>query len=111
MLNVAGVAPRVAPQAMRHSDIKLTMKHYTDTELLDVSSALEHLPRIGTNSKVAPAADKTRQDLAKIGKVDEFEKPTADMQKPLENIGSPRVFDSRGDRIRTYDPLLPKQMR
>ncbi|GIW97048.1 MAG: integrase [Pirellulaceae bacterium] len=43
-LSKAGVAPRVAQAAMRHSSIDLTMNVYTDPRLLDVQSALEALP-------------------------------------------------------------------
>lgn len=43
-LSVSGVAPRVAQEAMRHSDIQLTMKHYTDPKLLDVAGAIDRLP-------------------------------------------------------------------
>jgi hypothetical protein len=38
-----GVAPRVAQELMRHSDIKLTMKNYTDTNLLPTASAIHGL--------------------------------------------------------------------
>ena len=43
----AGVAPRVAKAAMRHSSIDLTMNVYTDPTLLDVAGAMEALPDIG----------------------------------------------------------------
>ena len=46
MLSVAGVAPRVAQAAMRHSSINLTMNAYTDPRLLDVQGAVESLPSI-----------------------------------------------------------------
>ncbi len=46
MLNKGGVAPRVAQAAMRHSDLKLTMKTYTDPALLDTHGALEVLPQL-----------------------------------------------------------------
>ena len=46
LLSQAGVLPRVAQQAMRHSDIKLTMGVYTDPRLLDVRSAMEGLPTL-----------------------------------------------------------------
>jgi integrase len=45
MLNKAGVAPRVVQEAMRHSDIRLTMQTYTDAAQLDVAKALEGLPK------------------------------------------------------------------
>ena len=57
MLSRAGVAPRTAQAAMRHSDIKLTMGTYTDPRLLDTRAAVDRLPPIplpGRRSLVAP---------------------------------------------------------
>ncbi len=50
MLSVAGVAPRVAQAAMRHSSIDLTMNAYTDPRLLDVQGAVESLPSLSVTS-------------------------------------------------------------
>jgi hypothetical protein len=47
MLSQAGVALRVAQQAMRHSDIQLPMRNYTDPTLLDVAGAVAKLPTMG----------------------------------------------------------------
>ena len=44
-LAAAGVAPRTAMEAMRHSQIDLTMKLYTDPALLDVAGAVNALPK------------------------------------------------------------------
>jgi len=44
MLSKAGVSPRVAQAAMRHSSLELTMNVYTDPRLLDVQGAVESLP-------------------------------------------------------------------
>ena len=46
MLSVAGVAPRVAQSAMRHSTIDLTMNVYTDPRLLDLQGAIDQLPTL-----------------------------------------------------------------
>ena len=43
-LAVAGVHPRVAQQAMRHSRMELTNQYYTDPILLDVAGAVNSLP-------------------------------------------------------------------
>lgn len=43
-LSKAGVAPRVAQAAMRHSSLHLTMNIYTDPTLLDVAGAINALP-------------------------------------------------------------------
>ena len=52
----AGVAPRVAMAAMRHSDISLTMNVYTDPALLDVGAAVDSLPAFtAADSHVAAA--------------------------------------------------------
>jgi len=42
-LSLAGVAPRTAQAAMRHSNISLTMNTYTDARLLDTASAIESM--------------------------------------------------------------------
>ncbi|OQA03102.1 MAG: site-specific tyrosine recombinase XerC [Planctomycetes bacterium ADurb.Bin401] len=56
-LSKAGVAPRVAQAAMRHSSIHLTMTVYTDPSLLDVAGAINALPKFQAastnNSKIA----------------------------------------------------------
>jgi len=49
MLNKAGVAPRTAQEIMRHSDIRLTMATYTDAKLLNISGALDALPKCSPN--------------------------------------------------------------
>jgi integrase len=43
-LSAAGVFPRTAQAAMRHSKLDLTMNVYTDPRLLDVAGAVEMLP-------------------------------------------------------------------
>ena len=50
-LNKMGVAPRVAMELMRHSDIKLTMKNYTDSSQLPTFTAVEQLPWLTSLSK------------------------------------------------------------
>ena len=42
------VAPQVAQRIMRHSDMKVTLTHYTDLRLSDEAAALGTLPTIGT---------------------------------------------------------------
>lgn len=50
-LSKAGVSPRTAQAALRHSDIRLTMAVYTDAALLDVAGALERLPMPKTEKR------------------------------------------------------------
>ena len=47
-LSLAGVAPRLAMELMRHSDMRLTMKNYTDATCLPTAAAIDSLP--GFNS-------------------------------------------------------------
>ncbi len=47
----AGVTPRVAMAAMRHSSIELTMNVYSDPALLDVAGAVEALPAFGAGDE------------------------------------------------------------
>ena len=67
MLSVAGVAPRTAQEAMRHSSIDLTMNVYTDPALLDVAGAIELLPTlaIDRNEAAATATEPTTISLEK----------------------------------------------
>ena len=45
-LNRANVPPRIAMELMRHSDMRLTMKTYTDAGSLPMASELGKLPRL-----------------------------------------------------------------
>ncbi|MGE5607923.1 MAG: tyrosine-type recombinase/integrase [Bacillota bacterium] len=44
LLSKAGVSPREAMELMRHTDLRLTMKVYTDPRLFDLAGAVEKLP-------------------------------------------------------------------
>ncbi len=54
-LGRGGVAPRVAMELMRHSDIRLTAKTYTDAGLLETADAMDKLPRFDASPQVAQA--------------------------------------------------------
>jgi integrase len=63
-LVAAGVAPRVAQAALRHSSLELTMQHYTDPRLLDVAGALAALPALPTAAAPPEEARATGTDDA-----------------------------------------------
>jgi hypothetical protein len=42
----AGVSPTILQRAMRHADIRTTLKHYTRLQLNDVATAFDALPAI-----------------------------------------------------------------
>ena len=46
-----GVSQRIAMQLMRHSDMKLTAKVYTDESQLPIDDAIKELPRLGAAPK------------------------------------------------------------
>lgn len=62
MLSVAGVPPRVAMEMMRHSDLRLTMRVYTDAALLPVSSELGKLPSFSLPTDALPDAQSNAQN-------------------------------------------------
>lgn len=67
-LVAAGVAPRVAQAAMRHSKLELTMKVYTDPRMLDVAGAVAALPGFHAagdqDGKAGPIAGFVAPDVA-----------------------------------------------
>tara|TARA_R110002049_G_scaffold4601_5_gene32146 strand:- start:212798 stop:214381 length:1584 start_codon:yes stop_codon:yes gene_type:complete len=69
-LSKAGVTPRVAQAAMRHSDIALTMNTYTDARLLDTAEAVESLPSlsIGDDEATRTVAPTVAPNLGNGGK-------------------------------------------
>ena len=66
LLSKAGVAPRTAQAAMRHSKIDLTMNVYTDPKLLDVAGAMDSLPTLDLN----PNPSTGRQTMRATGTED-----------------------------------------
>ena len=62
-----GVHPRVAQALARHSDMRLTMKTYTDLHLLDLQGAVETLAPKGANvlaPMLAPKPVSTAQNVS-----------------------------------------------
>ncbi len=47
MLTLGGVSQRIVMELMRHSDMRLTAKTYTDAHTLPVSDAVSKLPPLG----------------------------------------------------------------
>ena len=67
LLSKAGVAPRTAQAAMRHSSIDLTMNVYTDPRLLDVAGALDSLPALPLSG-----GPQTERNVAKATGTDDY---------------------------------------
>lgn len=64
-LNRAGVAPRVAQEVMRHSELSLTMRTYTDAGALPTLDAVNSLPRWPVVQQLPKAAKATGTDGGK----------------------------------------------
>jgi len=126
MLSKAGVAPRTAQAAMRHSRIDLTMNVYTDPIALDIAGAVESLPsisvmapranrlrRTGTENSsstvaptVAPSAGKLGQIVSSSGNkatIGRLSGMNSENEKTLEIIEKTRVFRGVEDGTRTRD--------
>jgi integrase len=59
LLSASGVAPRVAMALARHSDLKLTMRVYTDSDRLGLDRAMALLPSIKMPKHAAQRAAQT----------------------------------------------------
>lgn len=62
MLSVAGVSPRTAMALMRHSDLKLTMRHYTDEAQLPMSADVQRLPSFNVKAVAIPSDRNAQTD-------------------------------------------------
>jgi len=82
-LSKAGVAPRVAQAAMRHSTIELTMNTYTDPRLLDVAGALDALPPL-------PLDDQPDTQQARATGTDGREAGSCGLPEPVLSEGNAR---------------------
>ena len=103
-LSIAGVAPRVAQAAMRHSNISLTMGTYTDARLLDTAQAVESLPSlpiadIGTRNNtrtlaptLAPNRVQAGQNQSIPGNLETQDQEPQKRQNPKENKRLPGVL-------------------
>ena len=83
MLSKAGVSPRVAQAAMRHSSSDLTMNVYTDPRLLDVQGAVESLPSMSVTSD--PTENRQRIAVGAENLVAPLVAPTRDFSRDLQS--------------------------
>ena len=124
-LSKAGVAPRTAQAAARHSTLDLTMNTYTDLKLLDVAGAVEALPDLplgggaekeqhratGTDGAVgslaptlAPTPDFSCKSLSRPDKTStgaHFSKPARNPARCAKNAG---IGGRRLERAKGFEP-------
>jgi len=89
LLSKAGVAPRTAQAAMRHSDVNLTMNVYTDPKLLDIAGAMEALPALPLGAgpqREAIAASATGTDDLPTSPLAPTLAPTTGKTRTLQSI-------------------------
>ncbi len=125
LLSRAGVAPRTAQQAMRHSSIELTMQRYTDPALLDVAGAVDCLPALsldtfapetireimratgtdGATSFVAPTVAPNPDNGATIVSICDNLASNLRDAKTIENNEKPPVFQGFSlERVTGFEP-------
>ena len=117
----AGTAPRVAMEIMRHSDMRLTAKTYTDAGLLPVADAVLKLPflanpkasgtQIGTQNLFRAGQDLSIADTKSMG-IASLELPVNQhdrQQKDGPVKTSQKLGTGARYRVRTLDSTLESQ--
>ncbi len=116
-LSTAGVSPRTAQAVMRHSDISLTMKTYTDERLLNSAGAVELLPNLPIEKwveqsfvapTVAPATDLLCQFGATDDKIGDLELASQKREDPTKR-GVIRKKSKSGRQELNLRPLRPER--
>ena len=100
-LALAGTAPRVAMEVMRHSDMRLTSKTYTDAGLLPITDAVTKL----ASFKESPAKDSQidSQKLFRSGRV-----LSAPVNKKTKRVKA-QTSDKENVRHEASTPVQPGQ--
>jgi len=78
-----GIAQRFAMKLMRHSDIKLTAKVYTDEMQLPIYDSIKNLPRLGCTQIRAQISGAGGQNVAQA----DAAKREAEPNKTIDNVG------------------------
>ncbi len=119
MMLKAGIPQRIAQEVMRHSDARLTTQVYTDTKQFNLRNAINSLPGIIDDKKCPPICPpklvQKGQNLSfSVTLKNDFDGlkfAEFDLESHALSVVDMEKEDGRGSRIRTCDPLLPKQMR
>jgi hypothetical protein len=83
----SGVMPQMASKLMRHTDVKITMKHYTKLCLHDEARAVAGLPQIVTAQPIIQQA--TGTDSASVPLQQNLQQSGGFSSRPLSPSGSP----------------------
>jgi integrase len=107
MLNAAGVAPRVAMGLARHSDMKLTMKVYTNTNGLPMAAGVAALPSFSTPKMPTPETTPARVVSGQNGAFPVVTCRRLAKSRKLANVASRHTKgppDITGDPLEMVDP-------
>lgn len=120
LLSASGVAPQITKELMRHCDLRLTMRHYTDVAQLHLTSGLERLPSFAPkiedtkntqttvpSGRVKSPQDRTGSENNAIGAVDatalshssHSEAPSVALGQ-LSPVAGPERFELSGSALR-----------
>ena len=72
MLARSGVQPQIAQKLMRHSDVNLTMKHYTHILLDDKKTAIDSLPDIISEPQIIQIVSNGTDNISEIQENSDF---------------------------------------
>jgi hypothetical protein len=111
-----GIAQRFAMKLLRHSDIKLTAKLYTDETQLPIYDSIKNLPRLGDYTQIrAQILDSEGRNVAQADAKSEG----SESDKPIVNGGdclglAPLVTENELERVKGiepsfHEPLLARQ--
>ena len=103
-LNSAGVAPRIAMELMRHSDIRLTMQTYTDSSLLPLAAAFKETPSVKSSLESSLSGGKTCPKVSFSGKKGAFEEVSENSVSPLNTGGSVSEMMAEGVGFEPTEP-------
>jgi integrase len=90
MLSNVGVSPREAMELMRHTDLRLTMKVYTDPRIFDLASAVEKLKipaATQASSSAATGTDSKTVFTNESGRCESVSSPSAEIGVCATTIG------------------------
>lgn len=101
-----GIAQRFAMKLLRHSDIRLTSKVYTDESQLPIYEAIKALPRLTDNTQIsAQMADPRGRDVTQVDA--ESRGQEAKEKSHNENVGlglTDPVATGQRERVRGIEP-------
>ncbi|MCB1079318.1 MAG: site-specific integrase, partial [Verrucomicrobiae bacterium] len=113
-LNSAGVAPRLAMELMRHRDMRLTMRDYTDRAILPAAEALASIPSLKSSPISSLKIGKTCPNLSTAEQSEKIGRSAQTAERvgigaDLAGVVQPCPFGKMADR-EGFEPSVPLQV-